>query len=175
MATADDDPDTAPSGDVPPGGARGYGQYLPARLGDPSSFGYLMLTPGAAAAPAMISFVDTHNRRYFNVPVGEVHSVSLADYNATLEFWHADMRHRVCLLPKGLAQAELMAEFTGDTEARHWAQMLGPMVGAPPPGVKVRHPMSKGKRVALNYTLGCLLALVIMIVVVIVMAVTGSR
>lgn len=165
----------AEAGGVPPGGARGYGQYIPARLGGPSNFGYLTLLPATADDPALLSFIDKHNRRYFNVPVAEVHSVSLADYNATLEFWHDDMRHRICLLPKGLAQAELMAEFTGDTEARHWAALLEPMVGTPPPGVKVRHPLSKGKRVALNYTLGCLLALVIMVIVVVVMAIMGSR
>lgn len=160
---------------LPAGAVRGYGQYLPARLGGPSKFGYLTYQPADESAPAMLSFVSKDNERYVNEPVGELHSLALADYNTTLEFWHDDLRHRVCLLPKGLAQANVMAEFTGDTEARHWQAMLAPMVGAPPVGVRVKPPMSKGKRVALNYSLGCLLAVVVIIAVIVGMALMGSR
>lgn len=167
-------PDVGDRG-LPVGAVRGYGQYLPARLGGPSKFGYLTFLPASDSAPAMLSFVSKDNERYVNLPVSELHSLALADYNTTLEFWHDDLRHRVCLLPKGLAQANVMAEFTGDTEARHWQAMLAPMVGAPPAGVRVKPPMSKGKRVALNYSLGCLLAVVVLIAVVVAMALFGSR
>ena len=152
---------------------RSYGQYVPARLGGPSKFGYLTYHPAAGTAAARLEFISKDNERYFNVPVAEAHSLALADYNATLEFWQGDIRHRVCLLPRGLAQANFMAEFTGDTEAKHWFGFLAPLVGQAPEGLAVKAPMSKGKRVALNYSLGCLIGLIVVVVVLIVTIATS--
>ena len=168
------DPGQAPSGAAGDQPYSSYGQYISARLGGPSKFGYLNYYPAAGDQPERIEFVSKDNERYFNLPVAQVHSLALADYNTTLEFWDNDLRHRVCLLAKGLAQANVMAEFTGDTDAKHWQAFLAPKVGQPPAGVEVKPPMSKGKRVALNYTLGCLIALIIIVVVVVITIIAGS-
>lgn len=150
-----------------------YGQYISARLGGPSKFGYLYYRPASGTDPARLEFITKDNERYCNVPVAQAHSLALADYNATLEFWDGDLRHRVCLLPKGLAQANLIPEFLGDTEAKHWLDFLTPLVGAPPAGVTVKAPMSKGKRIALNYSLGCLIAVVVIVIVLVVTIATS--
>ena len=152
-----------------------YGQYISARLGGPSKFGHLNYYPALGDEPERIEFVTKDNERYFNLPVAQLHSLALADYNTTLELWDNDLRHRVCLLPKGLAQANLMAEFTGDTDAKHWQAFLAPKVGQPPEGVTVKAPMTKGKRVALNYTLGCLIAVIVIVVVVVITIIAGTR
>lgn len=178
MASEDVEPPVEPG--QAPQGATGhqphstYGQYIPARLGGPSQFGYFNYYPAVGDQPERIEFVSKNNERYFNLPVAQVHSLALADYNTTLELWDNDLRHRVCLLPKGLAQANLMAEFTGDTDAKHWLAFLSPKVGQPPEGVKVKPPMSKGKRVALNYTLGCLIAVIVIVVVLVITIIAGS-
>lgn len=168
------DPGQAPLGAAGDQPYSSFGQYVPARLGGPSQFGYLNYYPASGDQPERIEFVSKHNERYFNLPVAQAHSLALADYNCTLEFWDDDLRHRVCLLPKGLAQANLMAEFTGDTDAKHWEAFLAPKVGQPPAGVKVKPPMSKGKRVALNYTLGCLIAVIVMVVVLVITVIAGT-
>ena len=178
MATDDSiepiDPGAAPQGGAGDRAFTSYGQYVPARLGGPSQFGHLNYYPAEGDQPERIEFVSKNNERYFNLPVSQVHSLGLADYNTTLELWDNDLRHRVCLLPKGLAQANLMAEFTGDTEAKHWQAFLAPKVGAPPEGVTVKPPMSKGKRVALNYTLGCLIAVIVIVVVLVITIAAGT-
>lgn len=168
------DPGHTPQGAAADQPYSSFGQYVPARLGGPSQFGNLNYYPAQGDQPERIEFVSKHNERFFNLPVAQVHSLGLADYNTTLEFWDNDLRHRVCLLPKGLAQANLMAEFTGDTDAKHWQTFLAPKVGQPPEGVTVKAPMSKGKRVALNYTLGCLIAVIVIVVVLIVTVAFGS-
>jgi hypothetical protein len=178
MATEDNE-EPVDTGQAPRGATgeqpySSYGQYISARLGGPSAFGYLNYYPASADQPERIEFVSKKYERYFNLPVAQIHSLSLADYNTTLEFWDNDLRHRVCLLPKGLAQANLMAEFTGDTDAKHWQAFLAPKVGQAPEGVTVKPPMSKGKRVALNYTLGCSIALIVIIVVVVITIIAGS-
>ncbi len=164
----------AGTGDVV-GPYRAYGQYVPARIGGPAKFGYLIYEPTGQPGGPRLSFVTNDNEEFFGAPLSSFHSLGLADYNATLEIWEGDLRHRVCLLPGGAAQAALTAEFTGNTDAKKWFALLQPGVGAPPGGVKVHAPMSKGKRVALNYTLGCLGAIVVIVIVLFVMAFMAAR
>jgi hypothetical protein len=162
-----------PIGPPEPGSFHGYGQYVPARLGGPADFGLLTYTPAPDGTPGRVRFVSKKEKLYFDVPVQELHSVALADYNTTLEFWHGDLRHRVCLLPGGVTEANLTGEFRGATEAQNWQALLTPMVGQKPEGVKVRPPMSKGKRIALNWGLGCGISLVIIVIVFIVVLATS--
>ena len=143
-----------------------YGQYIPTGFAR-GKFGTLTYAEPSDGQPARVAFTAKDGQQIFDLPVNSLHSVALAEYNASIEFWDGEQRHRVCLLPMGAAQANLFAEFTGETAAKRWDALLAPQAGAVPEGIAVKAPVSKGKRIARNYGLALLIALVVIVAVVI--------
>ncbi len=120
--------------------------------------------PGALTlADGRLSFLADDGQTLFDAQVEEFHSVALAEMNETLEIWQGATRHRISLAVGGPLLGNMVGEFESDTLAKRWRDLLAPLVGAVPPGVTVKKPMSKG----VQLTLALLFSLVVVIAVLV--------
>ena len=127
--------------------------------------GLLRATSGDATGH--LTFIADDGEVFFDAPISEFHSVGLAEMNRTLEVWQGEKRHRISLAPEGVLMGNIVGEFQSTSLATQWCDFLKPLQGSPPPGVKVKKPLSR----AANIWLGVLIALVVLIVVIVAVAV----
>lgn len=109
-----------------------------------------------------LTFVADNGESLLDAAIDELHSVGLAEMNGTLEVWQGDKRHRISLAPGGPLVGNVVGEFQPTSVAMQWHDYLQPRVGVPPPGVRVKKPLSRGA----NIGIGVVLALIIIVVVI---------
>ncbi len=122
--------------------------------------GLLRATSGEAVD--RLTFIADDGEVFFDAPIGEFHSVGLAEMNRTLEVWQGEKRHRISLAPEGVLMGNIVGEFQSKSLATQWCDYLQPLQGSPPLGVKVKKPLGR----TANIWLGVILALVVLVVVI---------
>ena len=116
-----------------------------------------------------LTFVADNGEVLLDAPINELHSVGITEMDRTLEVWQGDTRHRISLAPEGVYLGNLVGGFVPATLAGQWRDYLLPLVGTPPPGVRVKKPLSR----AANIWLGVVVALVVLVLLAVAMVLLG--
>lgn len=116
-----------------------------------------------------LTFITNSGETLFDGQLSSFHSLGLTEWDSTLELWHNDQRHRVCMTPGGPLVGNMKGAYVGNTEASKWFEVLKPYVGEKPADVKVRKPMSRSGYVVMNIAVVVLVLLVAFVIVVFVL------